>query len=290
MTQTDQWLSKLTRQLTPRLRGMGRVSEQLRRYYSRKYQDHPDRKQVIRDFDGDIAITLDRSRYISSQVYWSGLFERDVLSILDQLLEPESVMLDIGANIGVMTLYAAKRVPRGRVLSFEPMPDNYAELEANRRLNGFEQVRTFNLALGEADGEVEMFTSNDLEQHHGFNEGLYSLYASEFRSSKSARVRLAQLDHIVAQEGLTRVDVIKIDVEGAELGVLKGGIATLRRFHPALILEYNPEAYKSADYQASDLFDLLSALSYQFAALGPRGERLELPVNRFTPGCNVYCF
>src|SRR5579863_2846250 len=93
---------------------------------------------AVSDFDGDLRMELDLGEHMASQVFWFGYYSRDLLQALDRLLKPGDVFLDVGANIGEVSLFAAKRVGRaGRVTAFEPIPDLARKLRSHARVNGF---------------------------------------------------------------------------------------------------------------------------------------------------------
>jgi Methyltransferase FkbM domain len=124
-------------------RGYGRkLAQMLFRYYPVKTGT-----TIIQDFDGDLSISLDRASCISSAIYWSGHHSLPLIKFLRGFLKPEMTLADIGANIGEVTLYAAKRLNGGRVLSFEPVPGVFAQLCDNVALNHFSCVKLFNIGL-----------------------------------------------------------------------------------------------------------------------------------------------
>jgi hypothetical protein len=114
-------------------RGQGRkIAALLYRYYPAKRGT-----TTIHDFDGDLTITLDRASQISSAIYWSGHHSLPLMRFLRNYLTPEMTLVDVGANIGEVTLFAAKKLRDGRVLAFEPMPRVFAQLARNVELNHF---------------------------------------------------------------------------------------------------------------------------------------------------------
>lgn len=144
------------------------------------------------------------------------------------------VCMDIGANIGLTTLLMDQSFSGGRVLSFEPHPVTYGQMAANIEGNktGANAIQTFNFALGKADGEL-LF--RDVDQYNTGNSFLIegSLAAA---AQDAIRVPVRTLDGF---DGMpAHIDLMKIDVEGFELDVLKGAAATLARVDTVLI-EFN---------------------------------------------------
>lgn len=134
---------------------------------------------------------------------------------------PGDVVLDVGAHIGYYTLLLARLVgPSGEVLAFEPDPDNFALLERNVRLNGYSTVRCVNAAAADRTGRTDLYRSTT-------NPGDHRIYASE-EERDSLSVRCLRLDEFLDGRG-RGVDFMKMDVQGAELAVLRGMEETLRR-------------------------------------------------------------
>ena len=110
----DRALSRFTRRIGS-LRGARYLFAPLRSYYLKRYQaPGVDPWVVISDFDGDIKMALDRSTHIGSLIYWKGRYSARNIRLLDRILAPETVFLDVGANQGEITLFAGKRLTRGR--------------------------------------------------------------------------------------------------------------------------------------------------------------------------------
>lgn len=176
---------------------------------------------------------------------------------VDLLCRPGDCVLDIGANVGDWTLAMALRVgPGGRVLAFEPVPYLAETIAKTSRINRQDQVEVHNLALSDADGTAEFSVE------HG-NSGGSRLGRMEGDFAMTT-VPTRRLDSLLAERpGITRIDFIKIDVEGHELEVLQGAHATLARFRPPLILESGHESDDERRAQSDFLiglgYDLLGA-------------------------------
>ncbi|WP_022705044.1 FkbM family methyltransferase [Pseudorhodobacter ferrugineus] len=143
------------------------------------------------------------------------------------------VCLDVGANIGLTTLLMDQSFKGGRVLAFEPHPVTFGQMDRNISANqtGTNRIETFNFALGKADGEV-LF--RDVDQYNTGNSFL--LEGSLAAAQDAIRVPVRTLDGFDGTPD--HIDLMKIDVEGFELDVLKGAEATLARVDTVLI-EFN---------------------------------------------------
>jgi FkbM family methyltransferase len=132
---------------------------------------------------------------------------------------PDGVFVDVGANMGVLTIALARSVgPNGRVVSIEPAPDNFKNLEANVRLNKCTNVVQLNFACSSSDYAGALLAPLDRR-----STGLYSLGGSIYELSQdSVAAQVRRLDGLLRSLNVKRIDLLKIDVEGAETEVLIG--------------------------------------------------------------------
>ncbi len=156
---------------------------------------------------------------------------------------------DIGANVGFFAVIAARLLgPSGRVICFEPLPRNFRQLRYNSGLNGFNNIEVIEAALGNFDGETEFWTSAEPTWGKLAGTGKYP-----DKMNGRIKVALKRLDAIIEEASLPPPDVIKIDVEGAEVDVLKGAMKTLSKYRPSLLIELHGtnEAVGNLLWQAS---------------------------------------
>lgn len=178
------------------------------------------------------AIELQYRETIGETILSLGAFERAETAWLCAHALPDSTAIDVGANVGVVTVQLARRMSsRGRVLACEPMPANVARLEHNIQMNSLENVETLPLALGSDEGTVQLYLGTDSASHS-------TTEVLEFwRADESVRVQQTTLDSVWHDRGSPRVSVIKIDVEGGEIGVLQGGRELIAACAPFLLIE-----------------------------------------------------
>jgi FkbM family methyltransferase len=193
----------------------------------------------------------------------------EILPNLVTFLDSPEWVVDIGANIGCICLPLAKHVgDRGCVLSFEADPAVFQKLQDNFSLNSFPQWRGFNEALGSSPGTL---TFHRAASSGSFGNAIGSLYANDWHAGGSTfEVSIDTLDRVLGRDQINRVDVIKIDVEGAEMDVLRGSLQTIEKYRPILCLEVCEHTYTSAGWTPQDLFDLLTPFGYSFEALDER--------------------
>jgi len=155
--------------------------------------------------------------------------------------EPKSdhVVIDVGAHMGFFTLKIAKNVKK--VVAVEPDPVNFKFLAFNVRLNKLEdRVVLHNLALGERDGQAFLDRSG-----YGFGRSKITTEKTDYLT------KIKTVDNLISEDGLERVDLIKIDTEGSELEILEGAKETLQEYKPDLLLaayHFNQEHLTLADY------------------------------------------
>ncbi len=185
--------------------------------------------------------------------------------------EGETV-IDVGANFGYYSLLAAERVgPSGTVVSIEPQAQPAALLRHSAQLNGFSQITVAETALGCDEGVQTLFCPLHRQS------GIATLREDEAwllkHEHRSVRVPICRIDSIVSEMQLGPVAAVKVDVEGAELDVLRGGSSLFSGTDaPAIFLE-SPLARPGSDREAaSQLFDLLEAWEYSIFALADSGD------------------
>ena len=162
-----------------------------------------------------------------------------VLLAIRPFVGDDAVCLDVGANIGLYSLALASVASRGKVYAFEPSPATFDYLRRNVEDNGLANVESFKLAVGDqAEGtvhfhDIPFFSAGSFAAEDG------SFLTSEVLGSNYFEAPATTLDAFVAENGIDRVDLIKIDVEGAELSVLEGATETLSSMQPKVALEFN---------------------------------------------------
>lgn len=182
---------------------------------------------------------------VGREIVYLGRYEARDSAFLAALIRPDDVCFDVGANTGFYTVLMARRASGGRVHSFEPVAFNWHLLNCNVALNGLANVCVSQCALGDKVGAVEFSQSTD---------GAYSSLIAVGRRPEERRVevRIDTLPNYLQRHGIARVDVVKIDVEGAESLVLEGAKAVFEnpQFAPRVamieLFDGNLRAYGSS--------------------------------------------
>jgi FkbM family methyltransferase len=160
-----------------------------------------------------------------------GMYEVRLVKALSRLLGQDGVVLDIGANIGTLTLPLSARCPSGVVYAFEPVSLNRRFLERNT--SSIPNIRVCHFGLGSSNGQRTIH----IDPHHpgGAHTG-GNAEEEEF----SEMIEIVTLDSWVSANKIDRIDMIKLDIEGGELDFLDGAAETLKKFKPVLAVECNP--------------------------------------------------
>lgn len=172
--------------------------------------------------------------HIGMPILTSKMYEPHVTRILNQKLQPGMTVLDIGANIGYFSMLMSNLIGKdGRCIAIEPNPRNVKLMLASKNLNGFEQLQIFQAAAGNTWGILKLYTI--------FTNGVVSPVNTDANELlQTETVQSLKIDDILPCD--ERVDLIKIDVEGAEFSALSGALQCIERDHPLIISEFTPGA------------------------------------------------
>ena len=213
----------------------------------------------------------DKSAYFVEALYDD--FEPETTRLFEKLVQPGMTVVDVGAHIGYYTLLSARLVGNsGSVCAFEPCPATHHLLLENIDRNGFNNVRCMPLAVSDRDGEVHLFVS-------AVNTGAHSIYGGAAGTSNSVTVQCTTLDSFFSEEGWPPVDLVKVDVEGAEKAVFDG-MRELSQRNPGLrvIWEFNPRCQRVAGIKGEDLFASLQELGFsRFRIVDRRLDPIGIP-------------
>lgn len=211
---------------------------------------------------------------IQAHLYAFGRWEPLLTGWLEARLRPGDTFVDVGANIGYFTLLASQLVgPAGRVIGIEAHPRTYATLNEHVSLNRCTNVRTIQVAAAEDAGEIQIYTGPD------WNSGMATTLSPDLWkqwvdrdgepwkvdfTGKTHSVPAKRLESILAEEDWSRFRSIKIDVEGAELSVVRGLGAMLEKAPPGIdfFTEVNPGLLKTSGADVKDVFEPFTRHGY----------------------------
>lgn len=251
---------------------------------------HVHHEVLVSDFDGNYRMLLRLSEHMQRRIFWMGYCNLDIAALLTSILKPGMVVLDVGANIGEITLLSARRVTStGQVIAFEPVASIADRLAEHVRINDLSHVTVIRQALARKGGDNVPIYADCGQEHSDENIGLASLYGNREGGEPIEYVSVTTVDDIASCLSLSRVDLIKIDVEGGEMSCLLGAENVLRRYAPMLIIEVQAFTAQQAGWSSEELFQYLHGFGYEFFKIGPRGRLKALDVAALTDLQNVLC-
>jgi len=222
----------------------------------------------------DLKFFLHLGNDLSSQLFVEGRYDPNEFYFLNQLLSSGMTVIDLGANEGLYTLFAAKQVgDSGIVLAFEPSLREFKRLQDNLALNEeITNVQTFQVGLSNnSDIQLLKVAADD---HSGQNTlGDFAYEGVACLNTETVTVR--RLDDVLEELAVEAVDVIKIDVEGAEHRVFEGARKTLERDRPLILFELVDQALQKQNSSSKELLSYLRDLGYEIFAWG---EFMGLPI------------
>ncbi len=184
-----------------------------------------DRHEIYRVEGGQIYLNLHESPMMVQVAM--GTYESAKHAMIRRHLRAGMTFIDVGANMGDFTLLAARLVgSAGTVLSIEPELKNHSILQRSIDLNDYTNIRALRIALSDRDGSASLRILGRSTEH---------TLSPEFKGLREITVPTRTLDAVVAEQQLKRVDMVKIDVQGWEIEVLRGAAHTLRAY-PRIVL------------------------------------------------------
>lgn len=195
---------------------------------------------------------------VDNEIFVKGVYEPKYLKLIKENLNKDDIFLDIGANIGQHSLFASKIVGNtGKIIAFEPLKDIYKQFKESIEKNNFTNLFIYNNACGEINKKIPIYLNIK-------NMGGSSLIKNTYNSVKdlSEVIEVINPTNILNRE--TKINFIKIDVEGYELEVLKGLKDIIQKFKPKILLEYSPYYYKIKNFgdDSQKILDFLFENNY----------------------------
>ena len=216
---------------------------------------------------------------------WKALIRqhhREMAPVIRPHVPLDGIVLDVGAHAGHFTKLFSGMCPRGHVHAFEPGSYACSILYKMRSFRRLSNVTIHPIALGDAAGTAALVVPLKQSGSVGFGLSFIGDSAATVRPTKRETVPVRRLDDVVEEHAISRVDFIKVDIEGSELRMLVGANRTLRRFRPPLLLEVSEDYLVRRGDSSEKLTTYLKGLDYVpidgWSAFQPPGDIFFVPV------------
>ncbi|MEM7332224.1 MAG: FkbM family methyltransferase [Chloroflexota bacterium] len=221
--------------------------------------------------------------------------EPETTQLFERIVQPGMTVLDIGAHVGYYSRKFAQKVgENGRIISFEPHPKTYQTLQQN--ISRFSNITTYQVALAEMNGQAELHdylvmsasgslnydpSIEDLQKSIQSKQDVAPRLSDDFQP-KTYIVQTRPVDDCLKELNINAIDLIKMDIEGAELGALRGMRQTIQNSaNLMLVMEYNPQALQGFGHDpVSALFEVMEMGFSSLQAIEPDGSLTNFALDR----------
>lgn len=216
-----------------------------------------EQKRFQKKLHNGLLIHVYPLRHIDRILFWHGYYEKKFVLLLEELLKEDDVFVDIGANIGYYSLIASKKAVKGLVFAFEPFSGNRSELEDNISLNRINNIQVSALAISNEKTSKTLFVSaNDNTGMTGFQK------PSNFNGAIET-IHTITLDEWAKENHIDRINMIKIDIEGAEYEALEGISNVLTEMKPVVMIEIQASLLAKYKKQPGDIYRFMKNHGYR---------------------------
>jgi FkbM family methyltransferase len=206
----------------------------------------------------EVYVLVDIYSYIDQQIIYNKKYSKNINFHIMKNIRPESIYLDVGANIGSTSLPVAILHPTVEVNSFEPNPKIYEKLSKNIRLNSITNIAAFNIGIGSSNSPAQFYFSGAKKTNHGTSS--LNLNA-DIVSPVEIEIDIRRIDDLYANPDKP-IGLIKIDVQGFEMDVLLGARLTVKRFAPIILFEQEDLYQSDADKKKQFFKEFFAELHY----------------------------
>lgn len=227
---------------------------------SRVFTSH---RGIVKGKIGSYQVDLNFSDQVQRQIYF-GLYDIDGINMTKRLLRPGDVFFDIGANVGYYSLIASQLVgATGQVHAFEPIPENILSIQKSISDNSIANINLNQVAVADKKSSMDIYIGDDTIGNSG-----WASFVKSTRRIHSLKVDVVSIDDYVRANGIDRVRLVKIDIEGAELDALKGMKNICSDVSaPNMICEINPYLLARQQIDSRAITSCLSEYGYTMYSL-----------------------
>ena len=219
------------------------------------------KKPVIMNWVNGLKLRIYPKNEVFRSIYVAGIYDPNIAVVINSLLPQRGVFIDVGANMGYLSLLASKVVGElGKVYAIEPSSRDFLRLVDNVNLNGLGNVYSYHIAILDSHKKAEINIA-------GEERSALNTFGKEFSYKGTEKlgaeeVQAVTIDEFVDTEKIGKVDLIKLDIEGSELSALRGARDSIEKFRPAIILGVNRDALTANGVDIADLKKMLQELRY----------------------------
>ncbi|MFH1457235.1 MAG: FkbM family methyltransferase [Patescibacteria group bacterium] len=226
----------------------------------KKYNKYKENNSVVKfDFVNNVNISMYPQGQVPEYLFTRN-FENETINMLIKYLRSGMNIIDIGANVGLYSIIAGKIIgTKGKIWAFEPSSDTIEKFKKNVILNKLENIKIEKCALGDEDDQMI-----ELVLEQGFGDG-HRYLNKDFKKNKNIqeheKIKVIKLDTYFKDREKEKIDLVKIDVEGSELHVLKGAHEIIKNnANIVIIFEHAPDTFSRYGYFSKDVMDYLNNL------------------------------
>lgn len=235
-------------------------------HFTPKWLILPPSKMGVIELQDEIKLWIDpvNDDGVERSLYYTGSYEAGTLEFIKNNLKKGNCFVDIGANIGLMSIVASKVVgSEGKIYSFEPHPNTVKILRFNVNLNSIKNIEIIEKGVGSKSGEAKIYDRWDV------NRGGASLLSSSSKQ-ESYDIHIVSLDEVFEN---IDVNMIKIDIEGFELEALKGAVKILSAENPPILIVECTQETEHQDYSREELYSWLKNTNSRFKFYKLKGSK-----------------
>ena len=261
-------------------KGLGNINVLSKIYYIIYNYLNPKKIILIR-FKNKKLFVNSNDPVITPSLFLNGTYEPFETKIFMNLIKENDILLDIGANIGYYSIIAASIIKKGKIYAFEPEPHNYDLLTRNIKINGYNNIIPVQKVVSNFNGKVKMYIDNK-------NTGSHSLSQENVANLKNyLEVNSIKLDDYLEGINQRKVDIIKMDVQGAESQVIDGLTKTLHHNTSIkIIMEFWPKGLINMEITPIKFLQKIKTLGFKIAVLDEANEKIiKLSIAEIVESC-----
>ena len=224
-----------------------------------------DHKTYRKKLSHGLYINLVPADHIQKEIFWYGYYEKEAVKLWFELIKLDSVVVDVGSNIGYYSLLAASKATTGHIYAFEPVSFLQEAIKKNISLNHLSNISVYPFAVSAQKKEAVVYVSAE------DNLGMSGLHPPENFSGKTENVSTISLDEWKQSNAIKKIDFIKIDVEGSEMNVLLGMQSILLKDKPVVFIEIIQKNLSQFGISIEDVYTFINSFNYKTNIITSKG-------------------